>query len=215
MVESVDYQPLSITQNSQNTQECFLQGSIFDQHVNQLHDRLRGLCDNVQPFSFIDHERTYFMKTMQQTVPIIVKASRAISKFPSTPGPWQLKYYGTIDSGSRNKAAMTRSVVTVACNKNPDDFLKELGFTLQYEVQLRGKLYRKGNIKIVVAKLMSKNFDDSKYENIAQSNLVEISAPATARDEKVSIELKNFAQNLRPIVHLDKIDPKRMLQAFQ
>lgn len=208
-MESVDYQPLSVSQNSVNTQECFLQGSIFDSCVEQLNERLRGLCDNVPAEQVVDNERNYLLKA-GNNAPIHVKVCRTIAK---NNVPLQLKYVGATD-GNRNKSTMTRSTVTVACNKGPDDFLKELGFQVQYDVQLRGKLYRKGNIKIIVAKILSK-FDQNKYKAASSSHLVEISAPATARDETVSSELKIFAQSLRPIVHLDKVDNKKMQQAFQ
>ena len=213
MVENVDYQPLSISETPNNTQECFLQGSIIDEYVGQLHDRLKGLCDNVPPSPFTDHERNYVMKNIDSAAQIHVTVCKSVGQDHL---PYQLKYVGTTGSTNRNKVAMTRSVVTVACNREPDSFLKELGFTLQYETQLHGHLYRKGIIKIKVARLLSKiNFDMAKYESASTSFLVEVSAPSNVRDETVSNEIKKFAQSLHPIIHLDKIDPKKMQQAFQ
>jgi len=45
---------------------------------------LTGLCDNVPAEDFYDHERVYFLKTVNTTAPIIVKACKSL-QHPNTP----------------------------------------------------------------------------------------------------------------------------------
>jgi len=220
MGENIDYAPnLMLAQPGQSknmkTQECYLQGSIFNQFVDQLHDRLQGLCDNVPPETFREHERTYMMKNPNGTAQT-VKVCQAFGK---TKVPFQLKYVGLDSSSGRNKLSMTRSIVTVACNKDPVDFLKELGFVLQFETQTNGTIYKKkisrGNsLKIIVAKLMSKQNFELNNEHLNNSHMVEVSAPSQQHEsETVSQEVRNFALALRPIVMVDKLEQKQMQMA--
>ena len=215
MVEAVNYQPLSgdnIAGNV-NLQEYYLQGSIYDSYVDKLRERLQGLCDNVEPTTFTDHERTYYLKNpLSQAPPIVVKTCKSIIQ-PNT--PWQMKYVGSTD-GPRDKSTLIRSSVTVATSTDPGKFLEDLGFQMQFEITLNGFFYRKGNMKITVAKIAGPHQNPGN-EAVAgkDSYIVEISALATPRDESVGNEIRLFASHLKPIISLDKIDPRRLQQPQQ
>jgi len=217
-MESVNYEPISVVQSSvaQHAQECFLQGSVFDKSVDQLHERLQGLCENVSPEALMEHEKTYHMKQPNSSLPIVVKVVKAV--FPRGSFPIQMKYCGTVDgANTKSKRANSRTVVTVSCNKDPDEFLKQLGFTMMFEAQIKGHFYRKGHIKITVAKLVNitKTFDQSKLDKVATSHMVEASLSSASRDDRAAEELFRFAQGLKPIVNLEKMDMMKILSAFK
>ncbi|XP_078486120.1 blcap protein [Ciona intestinalis] len=210
MVDAADYQPLSgDAPVIANMQEFFLQGSVLDTCVDKIHERLQGLCDNVSPEAFTDHERTYVMRNTTSNMPITVKACQSL--VDKSAAPWQIKYMGNTDVGDRTKSAMIRSSVSVAVSKDPSEFLEDLGFVLQFEVILKGYFYRKGRLKITVAKL-SGSIDPSKHEAGNMSHLIELSALASPLDESAGDEVRIFSQFLRPIVYLDKVDVRRLQQ---
>lgn len=217
-MESVNYDPLSFNQSSQSAQhvqECFLQGSVFDKSVDQLHERLQGLCENVTPEALMEHEKTYNMKQPNSSQPIVVKVVKAHLRGSF---PIQMKYCGTVDgANTKSKLANSRTVVTVACNKDPDEFLKQLGFTMMFEAQIKGHFYRKGHIKVVVAKLVNitKTFDQSKLDKVNTSHIVEASLSSSSRDDRAAEELSRFAQGLKPIVNLEKMDLRTIMGAFK
>jgi len=212
MVEAVNYQPLSgdSIAGNVNLQEYYLQGSIYKAYVGTLRERLQGLCDNVEPTSFSDHERTYYLKNpMSQAPPIVVKTCKSIIQ-PNT--PWQMKYVGSTD-GSRDKSTLIRSSVTVAASTDPGKFLEDLGFQMQFEITLNGFFYRKGNMKITVSRVVPvphQNQSNDAANAEKDPYIVEISALATSRDESAANEIRIFASHLKPIITLDKIDPRRL-----
>ena len=59
----------------------------MDSKTDDIHNRLRGLCDNVERETFIDHEITYsLVSSTGAKVQLRVSRSLAQSKMP-----WQLK----------------------------------------------------------------------------------------------------------------------------
>lgn len=48
-------------------------------------------------------------------------------------------------------------------------------------------------------------------EALSLSYLVELSVVAPAGQDMVSDDMRNFAEQLKPLVHLEKIDPKRLM----
>ncbi|XP_076803713.1 mediator of RNA polymerase II transcription subunit 18-like [Clavelina lepadiformis] len=213
-MNDASYHPLSADSASNvNLQEFFLQGSVLDGSIDKLFGRLQGICDNVKPEMFTDRERTYYLSTPGLTTSVMVKACKSIIQ-PSA--PWQIKYIGNIEAADHTKPAMIRSNVTVAVSQDPSQFLEELGFILRYEVVLRGQFYRKGNLKVTVAKLLlnsgiaASTFDATKLEAANTSHLVEISALSLMRDDGVAEEVRRFAQLLAPIAMMEKVDHRRI-----
>lgn len=207
------YHPLSpdLSMNI-NLQEYFLQGSVPDANVSKLRERLKGLCDNVAEKIFKDHERTFVLPSTSGTIPvnIIAKASKSLDN-PAL--PWQLRYIGPTET---SKPTMTRSNVTTAVSDDPSKFLEELGFVHKFRTDVEGYFYRKGRVKIVVAKMVpyQNSFDKSKVDSVFNSHLVEVSSLSSSVDKLAMDEVRSVAQLLAPLVMLEKLD-HRQLQRLQ
>ena len=207
------YHPLSPDLSTNiNLQEYFLQGSVSDVNVPKLQERLKGLCDNVGEKAFKDHERTYFLASTSGTIPvnIIAKASKSLENHTL---PWQLRYIGPTET---SKPTMTRSNVTVAVSDDPSKFLEELGFVLKFQTDVEGYFYRKGRVKIIVAKMhpYPNSCDRGKLESVFNSHLVEVSSLSSSVDKLAMDEVRSVSQLLAPLVILEKLD-HRLLQRLQ
>lgn len=66
-------------------------------------------------------------------------------------------------------------------------------------------MFRKGRMKITVSKIFKIN-----QEPISQSYLVELSVLAPSGQDGLAEEMRQFAEQLKPLVQLDKIDYKRL-----
>ena len=111
-----------------------------------------------------------------------------------------------------NRPTIVRSCYDIACSENAVEFLTKLGCRLDYEFVLKGFLFRKGLMKVTVSKLFKVLPTPSgveSHEPQSQSHLVELSVLAPSGMDAVAEDMKNFAEQLKPLVMLDKIDPKR------
>ncbi|XP_029814830.1 mediator of RNA polymerase II transcription subunit 18 [Manacus vitellinus] len=184
-------------------------GSVLDQSLESLLHRLRGLCDNMEPETFLDHEMVFLLKG-QQASPFVLRARRSMDK---TGMPWHLRYLGQPEIGDKNRHALVRNCVDIATSDNLTDFLVEMGFRMDHEFVAKGHVFRKGIMKIVVYKifriLMPGNTES--IEPLSLSYLVELNVVAPAGQDVVSDDMRNFAEQLKPLVHLEKIDPKRLM----
>ncbi|TRZ14521.1 hypothetical protein HGM15179_012585 [Zosterops borbonicus] len=184
-------------------------GSVLDQSLESLLHRLRGLCDNMEPETFVDHEMVFLLKG-QQASPFVLRARRSMDKAGT---PWHLRYLGQPEIGDKNRHALVRNCVDIATSDNLTDFLVEMGFRMDHEFVAKGHVFRKGIMKIVVYKifriLMPGNTES--IEPLSLSYLVELNVVAPAGQDVVSDDMRNFAEQLKPLVHLEKIDPKRLM----
>ncbi|XP_009278581.1 PREDICTED: mediator of RNA polymerase II transcription subunit 18 [Aptenodytes forsteri] len=184
-------------------------GSVLDQSLESLLHRLRGLCDNMEPETFLDHEMVFLLKG-QQASPFVLRARRSMDKSGM---PWHLRYLGQPEIGDKNRHALVRNCVDIATSDNLTDFLVEMGFRMDHEFVAKGHVFRKGIMKIVVYKifriLMPGNTES--IEPLSLSYLVELNVVAPAGQDVVSDDMRNFAEQLKPLVHLEKIDPKRLM----
>ena len=140
----------------------------------------------------------------------------------SPDNPWNLRYLGHHDT-DRNRLALARSCVD--CNTSPNiaQFLQEMGFRLEFEFVLRGHMFRKGRMKIVVYKIfringgsgivngaINPNMNDNMLEPLTNSNLVELSVIAPAHQASIAEEMKQFSDLLKPLVVLENIDMRKI-----
>ncbi|GBM25610.1 Mediator of RNA polymerase II transcription subunit 18 [Araneus ventricosus] len=179
-------------------QEFLMQGSIMDTSCEVLLHRLRGLCDNADenPETFHDYEMVFQIRGPTGT-PLILRARQALDH-PEM--PWHLRYIGQPEIGDKNRATMIRSCIDVDTSNNVVQFLNELGFRLDYEFVLKGFMFRKGRMKVTVAKvcrLLQQNNPDS-IEPVSQSYLVELSVVAPTGQEALADEMKAFSEQLKP-----------------
>lgn len=141
----------SITQNERwNSTVLFLSlGSVLDHSLESLIHRLRGLCDNMEPETFLDHEMVFLLKG-QQASPFVLRARRSMDRAGA---PWHLRYLGQPEMGDKNRHALVRNCVDIATSENLTDFLMEMGFRMDHEFVAKGHLFRKGIMKIMVYKI--------------------------------------------------------------
>ncbi|CAL1265960.1 unnamed protein product [Larinioides sclopetarius] len=206
-------EPVATTRRNFNfapQQEFLMQGSIMDTSCEVLLHRLRGLCDNADenPETFHDYEMVFQIRGPTGT-PLILRARQALDH-PEM--PWHLRYIGQPEIGDKNRATMIRSCIDVDTSNNVVQFLNELGFRLDYEFVLKGFMFRKGRMKVTVAKvcrLLQQNNPDS-IEPVSQSYLVELSVVAPTGQEALADEMKAFSEQLKPLVQLDKFDHRRL-----
>lgn len=198
--------------------------------------RLKGLCDNVdsEPENFQDHEICFSLRMPNQPVtisiqnpykdhivfifrlipiqnPLLLRVKKAHEADQSLPfQPYQLRYVGQPEIGDRTRPTLVRSSLDIACTPAIIEFLTELGCRVDYEYINRGFLFRKGRMKITVSKIFKVKPGDSFNEPISQSYLVELSVLAATGQEVIGDDMRIFAEQLKPLVQLDKIDFKRL-----
>lgn len=198
-------------------QEYLLQGSVLDQYVEVLLHRLRGLCDNVDsgPETFHDHELCFSLRINtggNNAMPMSVFSLRVRRALDVNDTPFQLRYIGQQELGDKNRPTVVRSSIDMACSSTIIDFLTELGCRLDFEYIARGYMFRKGRMKITVSKIfkMGGNKPGESVEPISQSYLVELSVLAPSGQDAIGEDMRIFAEQLRPLVQLEKIDYKRL-----
>jgi len=196
-------------------QEYFLQGSILDPGVEILLHRLRGLCDNVDvgPESFHDHEASFILFNPpvvgQGPQPCLTLRVRRAMDDPTS--AWQLRYLGNPELGDKSRPTMIRTILDISCGSDIVEFLKELGFRRDFDFVTKGYLFRKGRLKITVGKLF--RYDSSKapqdLEPVTGSHYVEMSIVTPGGQDVVGEDMKNLAEQLKPLIVLDKMDVSR------
>ena len=83
---------------------------------------------------------------------------------------------------------------------------------MEYEYISRGLIFRKGRIKVTVSKIFKVGSSGSNMDNlegVTSSHLVELSVLAPSGNDAVAEDMKNFADQLKPLVMLDKSDLRR------
>jgi len=189
-------------------QEYLLQGSILDTHVEVLNHRLRGLCDNVDCGQERFHEKEMvFSIRGTSTQPLMLRVRHSLE--PGVRIPWQLRYVGQPEMSQ--KSTVVRSCYDIACSTNVVEFLTELGCRMEYEFVGKGFIFRKGRIKVTVSKMFKIGSSLEQLEPISNSHLVELSVLAPSGNDAVGEDMKNFADQLKPLVMLDKFDLRRPL----
>jgi mediator of RNA polymerase II transcription subunit 18 len=190
-------------------QEYLLQGSIFDESCEALLHKLRGLCDNSDssPEKFRDHEMVFTIRSATGGSTSL----RVRKSLDQLSNPWHLRYLGQPEMGDKSRATIVRNCIDCSVSNNCLQFLNDMGFRLDYEFVLDGYMYRKGRMKVIVAKLfrvLSANVET--LEPISQSYLVELCVNAPSGQDSIADEMKQFADSLKPLVILDKVDLRRL-----
>ncbi|XP_015524429.1 mediator of RNA polymerase II transcription subunit 18 [Neodiprion pinetum] len=193
-------------------QEYLLQGSVMDSAVEVLLQRLRGLCDNVdsRPETFRDHEMCFSIRRgPPPEQPLSLRVRRALDHQDM---PWQLRYIGQPELGDKSRPTIVRSSIDIATSSTVVEFLTELGCRIDFEYIVQGYMFRKGRMKVTVAKIfkMVQVKIPDNVEPISQSYLVELSVLAPRGQDAIAEDMRIFAEQLRPLVQLEKIDYKRL-----
>ncbi|SPP84623.1 blast:Mediator of RNA polymerase II transcription subunit 18 [Drosophila guanche] len=190
--------------------EYLLQGSILESAAEHLMHRLKGLCDNVDtsPEAFHDMEVCMSLHQPNSNQPLLLRVRRALGR----DAPFQIRYLGQPEVDQR-RPTLVRSCIDCACTDSIMEFLTEMGFRIEFEYIAKGYMFRKGRMKITVSKLIKivpGKQQDMANEPISQSYIVELSVVAPTGQENVGEEMRLFAEQLKPLVQLEKIDYKRL-----
>merc|ERR1719331_3218056 len=148
------------------------------------------------------------------TVPLTLRVRHSLD--PNSRIPWQLRYVGQPEMSQ--KSTVVRSCYDIACSSNVVEFLTELGCRLEFEYIAKGFVFRKGRMKITVSKIHkigqgppppNGGPPQEALEPLTGSHLVELSVLAPSGSDAVADDMKNFSEQLKPLVTMDKIDPRR------
>jgi len=195
-------------------QELLLQGSVLDAHRDVLLHRLNGLCDMVDtgPEKFNDHELVYSLRGPPSVQPVILRVRHALDH---PDDPWHVRYVGQADAGDKTQHTLLRSCVDVGTSDNIRQFLTEMGFQMEFEYVVKGYMFHKGRLKVTVSKLnkVQTPGNPEHLEPMTGSYLVELSVVSLfGQHDQIQEDMRNFAEQLKPLVQLEKIDHRRLQQ---
>lgn len=225
VIQGIDTLASAMKGNIIPDQEYLLQGSLLDSHIEVFKHRLRGLCDNTLggEEQFCEREMVFSIRgTSPQPLSLRVRKTENLGAPPhmqrDNDTPWQLRYLGQGETGQR--ATSVRSCYDITCSENAVEFLTELGCRLEFEYIAKGFVFRKGRMKITVSKVHkigqgppppNGGPPQEALEPLTGSHLVELSVLAPSGSDAVADDMKNFSEQLKPLVTMDKIDPRRQM----
>lgn len=127
--------------------------------------------------------------------------------------PWQLRYIGQSELGDRFQPTIIRNSINVGVKGNLLEFLRELGCKLDFDYAVKGFMFCKGMMKITISKInkiVSNEAVGATTEPFTKDHLVELSVLAPRGQDLVAENMKIFAEQLKPLVKLEKIDYRRL-----
>ncbi|ULU12799.1 hypothetical protein L5515_001867 [Caenorhabditis briggsae] len=210
--EEGNQQKLSANSTPYQTQECVLYGSIFVKNVPDLERRLAGLCDPGCE-EFYEHEMSFSLRTSSTSdVKTDIKLRRRFRTEHQIQNYWQLKYIGVPEPDQKCPTIVRKEISSLVHSQDMMTYAKSLGLRMDYEYITQGKLWTKGNIKILhstlTRTLRAGTYDSSSLKSMSDSALVEISIslPESAEYMPAAKSLRDFADQLMPLVNMEKID---------
>uniref|UniRef100_A0A0B6ZG29 Mediator of RNA polymerase II transcription subunit 18 n=1 Tax=Arion vulgaris TaxID=1028688 RepID=A0A0B6ZG29_9EUPU len=85
---------------------------------------------------------------------------------------------------------------------------------MDHEYVAKGHFFHKGRMKVTVYKLFRLiqpgKVDAHNLDPLGQSHLVELSVVAPLGQEQIGEDMKNFAEQLKPLVVLEKFDHRKI-----
>ncbi|KRX27824.1 Mediator of RNA polymerase II transcription subunit 18 [Trichinella nelsoni] len=191
-----------------NTVEFTLYGSVLDSAYTVLIERLRGLADPKFE-KFHEHELVFANKNVKAGV-VNWHVRRSLDQ-PNA--PYHVKYMGDSEADLNEKCPVNvRKVINCLCTSNDMmAFLGDIGFRMQYEFVAKGILFKKGPIKVTVSKIyrVIEAGNSSAVEKFTDSHLVEMSALSSLPEDPIANTIREFADQLKPIVNMEKIINKK------
>lgn len=148
-------------------------------------------------------------------IPLQTPLLLRVRKANDVEAPYQLRYIGQQEVGDRTRPTLVRNSLDIACTSTVVEYLQELGCRIDFEYTNRGYMFRKGRMKITVSKIFKMGGiptkpGESYTEPISQSYLVELSVLAPTGQDGIGKDMMQFAEQLKPLVQLEKIDYKRL-----
>lgn len=194
------------------SQEYLLQGSVLDESVQILLHRLRSMSDNAEEslVKYKQHEIVYSMREGGNSPGFVsVRVRRPLS---SPDQPWQLCYLGNPELGDKSRPTTVRTCVEVNCTQNACLFIQELGFIKEYEFISQGWQFTRNRLKASVSKIyrMMNPPHTEPLMPLSKSHFVEVSTISNSGNEQAANEVHQFCESLKPLVNLEKLDPRRL-----
>lgn len=194
------------------SQEYLLQGSVLDDSVDILLHRLRGMSDNSEKglVKYKEHETIYSIREPSSTTQFV--SVRVRRQLLNPEQPYTLCYLGNPEIGDRNRLTTVRTCVEVNCSQSVCAFLKELGFVVEFEFVHQGFIFRRNRLKATVSKVykLISPANTEQLSPITKSHLIEVSTISGSSNEQAANDVHMFAEQLKPLVCLDKIDSRRI-----
>ncbi|CAP31590.1 Protein CBR-MDT-18 [Caenorhabditis briggsae] len=204
--EEGNQQKLSANSTPYQTQECVLYGSIFVKNVPDLERRLAGLWIRAAKNSMSTKCRSALEPPVHQILRRRFRTEHQIQNY------WQLKYIGVPEPDQKCPTIVRKEISSLVHSQDMMTYAKSLGLRMDYEYITQGKLWTKGNIKILhstlTRTLRAGTYDSSSLKSMSDSALVEISIslPESAEYMPAAKSLRDFADQLMPLVNMEKID---------
>ncbi|GFS24259.1 mediator of RNA polymerase II transcription subunit 18, partial [Elysia marginata] len=149
--------------------------------------------------------------TTQQSQYVLFRVRHALDR-PDAPD--HIRYLGQAEMGDRTRPTLVRACLDVACSSNVREFLTEMGFRMDHDYVAKGIFFRKGRMKVLVYKIFRLiqpgSTDQKNLEQLGNSHLVELSVVAPLGQEQIGEDMKNFSEQLKPLVTLEKFDHRRL-----
>lgn len=203
---------LSVNSTPYQTQEVILYGSIYTKNIPDLERRLVGLCDPGCE-EFYEHEMSFSLRTSGSSdVKTDIKLRRRFRTEYSIQNYWQLRYIGVPEPDTKCPAIVRKEISSLVHSQDMMTYAKSLGLRMDYEYITQGKLWTKGNIKILhstlTRTLRAGTYDHTSLKSMSDSALVEISIslPESAEYLPAANSLRAFSDQLMPLVNMEKID---------
>lgn len=194
------------------SQEYLLQGSVLDESVEILLHRLRSMSDNSEEglVRFKQHETIYSMRESPSNSGFVSVRVRRPLNAPDQ--PYQLCYLGNPELGDKSRLSTVRTCVEVNCTPNVAAFLQHLGFIIEYDFVSQGWQFKKNRLRATVSKIyrMLSPPNTDQLIPLSKSHFVEVSLISGSGNEQAANEVYQFSESLKPLVNLEKLDPRRL-----
>ncbi|CAF1018809.1 unnamed protein product [Brachionus calyciflorus] len=182
--------------------EYFLVGSVLDTVKDGFLEILRGLCDNPEnkPIEFLETE--YIFSKINPNGSSVSLRARRVGSPPDQTQHCHLKYVGGIDQ--KTDKVMVRTYNDCLTSPNLNEYLMALGFNLETELIVKGYLFHKGHLKVVVSKIFQPS-SAGEPQPVSNSHLVEISRTGPPGQTTMGESVKQFADLFKPFVRMERV----------
>jgi len=119
-----------------------------------------------------------------------------------------LRYIGVPNTDAK-KIVLSRTYIDCNCSQDIPEFLQMMGFAKDFEYIMKGNIFRKGGMKVLVYKAykvlpsFSANPCSENLEPLMGSYAVELTVVIPHPSPDVVDAMKDFAETLKPIVNLE------------
>ncbi|KAE9413317.1 hypothetical protein Angca_007054, partial [Angiostrongylus cantonensis] len=176
-----------------------------------LERRLTGLCDPGST-EFHEHDLSFSLRTGTDPDVTIRQLRRRFNVDSFTSHQWQFRYIGGPEPDQKCPVIVRKVIDSIAYSHLMMDFVKTLGLRMDYEYIAKGTVWTNGIMKVVISQIQrtekAGHYDQSNLKRFADSYLVEISAclPDSAEYSATAKQLRDFADQLLPLVEMEKVD---------